>query len=56
MNTTKKENEDIGHVLSLLTACTPGSINSLFVDFFNNFWRGMLGGVRDYLGEVLADF
>ena len=29
---------------------TPGSMNSLFGDFFRVFWRGILGGVRDYLG------
>ena len=34
----------------------PGSMNSLFSDFFREFWRGILGGVRDYLGEVLGDF
>ena len=27
-------------------------MNSLFGDFFREFWRGILGGVRDYLGEV----
>ena len=36
--------------------CTPGSMNSLFGDFFREFWRGILGGVRDYLGEVLGGF
>ena len=36
--------------------CTPGSMNSLFSDFFMEFWRGILGGVRDYLGEVLGGF
>ena len=25
-------------------------MNSLFSDFFREFWRGILGGVRDYLG------
>ena len=35
---------------------TPGSMNSLFSDFFREFWRGILGGVRDYLGEVLGGF
>ena len=35
---------------------TPGSMNSLFGDFFKEFWRGILGGVRDYLGEVLVGF
>ena len=29
-------------------------MNSLFVDFFKEFWRGILGGVRDYLGVVLV--
>ena len=33
---------------------TPASMNSLFSDFFRDFWRGILGGVRDYLGEVLG--
>ena len=32
---------------------TPGSINSLFSDFVRELWRGILGGVRDYFGEVL---
>ena len=36
--------------------CTPGSMNSSFGDFFREFWRGILGGVRDYLGEVLGGF
>ena len=31
-------------------------MNSLFGDFFREFWRGILGGVRDYLGEVLGGF
>ena len=31
---------------------TRGSINSLFSDFFKEFWRRILGGVRDYIGEV----
>ena len=35
---------------------TPGSMNSLFSDLFREFWRGILGGVRDYLGEVLGGF
>ena len=35
---------------------TPGSMNSLFSDFFREFWRGILGGVRDYLGQVLGGF
>ena len=39
-----------------LQMATPGSINSLFSDFFNNFWRGILGGVRDYLGDILGGF
>ena len=34
---------------------THGSMNSLFSDFFHEFWRGMLGDVRDYFGEMLAD-
>ena len=25
-------------------------MNSLFGDFFREFWREILGGVRDYLG------
>ena len=41
---------------ALIVPCTPGSMNSLFGDFFREFWRGILGGVRDYLGEVLAGF
>ena len=35
---------------------TPGSINSLLSDLFKEFGRGMLGGVRDYVGEVLGGF
>ena len=35
---------------------TPGSMNSLFSDFFREFWRGISGGVRDYLGEMLGGF
>ena len=35
---------------------TPGSMNSLFSDFFKDFWKGTLRGVRDYLGEVLGGF
>ena len=35
---------------------TPGSINSLFSDLFREFGRGILGGVRDYLGETLGGF
>ena len=35
---------------------TPGLINSLFSDFFRELWRGILGDVRDYLGEVLGGF
>ena len=35
---------------------TPGSMNSLFSDLFKEFWRGILGGVRDYLGKVLEGF
>ena len=41
---------------SSLKYSTPGSMNSLFSDFFREFWRGILGGVRDYLGEVLGGF
>ena len=32
--------------------CTPVSMNSLF----REFWRGIVGGVRDYLGEMLGGF
>ena len=31
---------------------TPGSTNSLFSDFFGEFWRGILGGVRERFWEV----
>ena len=34
----------------VIVVYTPGSTNSLFSDFFREFWRGILGGVRDYLG------
>ena len=32
------------------------SLNSLFGDLFREFGRGILGGVRDYFGEVLGGF
>ena len=35
---------------------TPGSMNSLFSNFFRELWRGILGGVRDYLGKILGGF
>ena len=31
-------------------------MNSLFSYFFMEFWRGILGGVRDYLGEIVGGF
>ena len=31
-------------------------MNSLFGDFVREFWRGVLGGVRDYLGEIVGGF
>ena len=31
-------------------------MNSLFSDFFKEIWRGILGGVRDYVGEILGGF
>ena len=34
--------------------CTPGSINRLFSNLFMEFWRGMLGDVRDYSADVLG--
>ena len=37
-------------------ACTRGSMNSLFSDFFTEFWRGIFGGARDYVGEMLGGF
>jgi len=39
-------------VLCYIFLCTPGSMHSLFSDFFRELWRGILGGVRDYVGEV----
>ena len=42
--------------MEIYSTNTPGSMNSLFSDFFREFWRGILGGVRDYLGEVLGGF
>ena len=42
--------------LELQLVCTPGSMNSLFSDFFMEFWTGILGGVRVYLGEILGGF
>ena len=35
---------------------TPGSMNGLFSDFFREFGRGILAGVRDCLGEVWGGF
>ena len=32
--------------------CTPGQMNSLFSYFFTEWERVILGGVRDYFGEV----
>ena len=38
---------------------TPGSMNSLFSDFFTEFWRGILGRVREHVrggfGRFLVD-
>jgi len=31
---------------------TPGSMSSLFGDFFRELCRGILGGVSDYLGYI----
>ena len=39
-----------------ISQSTPGSMNSLFSDFFREFWRGILGVVRNHLGEVLGGF
>ena len=36
--------------------CKPGSINSLFGDLFREFRRGILEGVRDYLGTGFGRF
>ena len=33
---------------------TSGSMNSLFSNLFREFWRGISGGVRDYLGVDLG--
>ena len=44
------------NVVFVFDFLTPGSINSLFSDFFREFWRGISGGVRDYSGEVLGGF
>ena len=49
-------NANIGNHKETIEIHTPGSMNSLFSDFFREFWRGMSGGVRDYLGEVLGGF
>ena len=35
---------------------TPGSMNILFSDCFTEFWKDLLAGVRDYVGEVLGGF
>ena len=37
-------------------SCSPRSMHSLFSDFFKEFWKGISGGVRDYVGEVLEGF
>ena len=47
---TKKENKQQNNLY------TPGSMNRLFGDFFKEFWRGVLGCVRDYLGVDLGRF
>ena len=31
-------------------------MNSLFSDLFRECWRGISGGVRDYLGKALGGF
>ena len=31
-------------------------MNGLFSDFFKEFWKGILGGVRDYLVDILGGF
>ena len=35
---------------------TPESMNSLLSDFWKEFRRGILGGGRNYLGELLGGF
>ena len=35
---------------------TPGSMNSLFNYFVRECWKVILGGVRDYLEEMLRGF
>ena len=40
----------------MLFVCTPGSINSLFGDFFRELWGIVLEGVRDFLGRILGGF
>ena len=39
--------------------CTPGSINSLFSDFFREFWKGYFRGCsgffRRYVGRFLKE-
>ena len=31
-------------------------MNSVFSGLFREIWMGILGGVRDYLGEILGGF
>ncbi len=47
---------DYCSVYSCVKYFTPGSINSLFSNFVREIWRGMFGGVRDYLEEMLGGF
>ena len=42
--------------MSIINHDTLHSMNRLFSEFFKEFWRRILGGVRDYLGEVLGGF
>ena len=41
---------------SVRRVTTLKSLSSLLGDFFREFWRGILEGVRDYLGEVFGGF
>ena len=55
-NRTTSKNAKTEQNTTTTTECTPGSMNGLFSDFRREFRKGILGGVRDYLGEILGGF
>ena len=42
--------------LEMDNLATLRSLSSLLGDFFREFWRGILGGVREYLGGIWGGF